>query len=84
MTKILNGWHRKLKVKLLLSGKYSCNYQRLRSISSEPSNLIKKRKEEYQNHISVKLNNPQTSAKTYWSISEIFCKGSKVPLILPL
>ena len=32
----------------------------------------------------MKLSNPQTSTKTYWSISKIFCNGNEVPLILLL
>ena len=32
----------------------------------------------------MKLNNPNTSAKTYWSILKSFYNDSKVPLIPPL
>ena len=34
--------------------------------------------------LSLKLNNPSTSAKTYWSILKTFYNGKKVPLIPPL
>ena len=41
-------------------------------------------KEEYHYHLASKLNNPRTSAKTYWSILKTFHNGKKVPLIPPL
>ena len=48
------------------------------------SEMISMRKDEYYDHLSKKLNNPSTSAKTYWSILKSFYKGTKVPLIPPL
>ena len=39
------------------------------------------RKDEYYDHLSEKLNNPNTSVKTYWSILKSFYKDTKVPLI---
>ena len=48
------------------------------------SKIISKRKEEYRYHLATKLNNPSTSAKTYWSILKTFYNGKKVPLIPPL
>ena len=49
-------------------------------ISSEFSGLLKKRKEKYHNHISVKLSNIQASAKTYWSILKTFYNGNNIPI----
>ena len=46
---------------------------------NEVSKIISKRKEEYHYHLALKLNNPSTSAKTYWSILKIFYNGKKVP-----
>ena len=54
------------------------------NLSKEISTMILERKEKYYNHLSIKLNNPNTSAKTYWSILKSFCNDSKVPLIPPL
>ena len=51
---------------------------------NEVSKIISKRKEEYRYHLDSKLNNPSTSAKTYWSILKTFYNGKKVPLIPPL
>ena len=45
--------------------------------------MISLRKENYDN-LFKKLNDPNTSAKTYWSILKSFYKGTKVPLIPPL
>ena len=39
------------------------------------------RKDECYDHLSKKLNNPNTSAKTCWPILKLFYKGTKVPLI---
>ena len=46
--------------------------------------LISVRKEEYYNNLSKKLNDPNTSAKTYWSILKSFYKGNRGLLIPPL
>ena len=46
--------------------------------------MISIRKDEYYDHLSKKLNNPNISGKTYWSILRSFYKGTKVPLIPPL
>ena len=56
----------------------------LQDLSKEISTMILERKEKYYNHLSMKLNNPNTSAKTYWSILKSFYNDSKVPLIPPL
>ena len=36
------------------------------------------------NTIAKKLNDPQTNAKTYWSILKTFFNGRKIPVITPL
>ena len=46
--------------------------------------MILKRKENYYHHLSLKLNNINTSAKTYWSILKSFYNDTKVALIPPL
>ena len=45
------------------------------------SEVISRRKEEYQNHIALKLNGQMTTTKTYWSILKTFYNGKKVPII---
>ena len=46
--------------------------------------MISKHKEEYQNHLALKLSDPMTNAKTYWSLLKTFYNGKKVPIIPPL
>ena len=46
--------------------------------------MISIRKDEYYDHLSKKLNNPNTSAKTYWSILKLFYRGTKALLMPPL
>ena len=46
--------------------------------------MISKRKKEYYDQLSKKLNDPLTSSKTYWSILKTFYSGTKIPLIPPI
>ena len=56
----------------------------LQNLAIDISEMISIRKDEYYDHLSKKLNNPNTSAKTYCSILKSFYKSTKVPLIPPL
>ena len=66
------------------NGKTAIDYQKLHDIRSEISQMISKRKKEYYDQLSKKLNDPLTSSKTYWSILKTFYKGTKTPLIPPI
>ena len=46
--------------------------------------MILKRKEDYYCTLSDKLNDPHTSAKSYWSILKTLYNGKKIPLIPPI
>ena len=46
--------------------------------------VISRSTKEYQNHIVLKLNDPMTTTKTYWSILKTFYNGKRVPVISPL
>ena len=59
-------------------------YLKLQSISTELSEIILKRKENYYCALSDKLNDPHTSAKSYWSILKTLYNGKKIPLIPPI
>ena len=63
------------------NGKTAIGYQKLHDIGSEISQMISKRKKEYYDQLSKKLNDPLTSSKTYWSILKTFFSGTKIPLI---
>ena len=71
----------KNKIKLNKSLRKSNNFMGIQKLSTEISDMISKRKEKYYHHLFLKLNNPNTSAKTYWSILKSFYNDTKVPLI---
>ena len=73
----------KNKNKLKKSLHKSNNFIEKQTLSTEISDMILKRKEKYH-HLSLKLNSPNSSAKTYWSIPNSFYNDIKVPLIPPL
>ena len=50
----------------------------------ELPNTISFSKAEYHERLAIKLNDPNTAPKTYWSILQTFVNGSKIPLIPPL
>ena len=74
----------KNKIKLKKSLHKSNNFIEIQKLSTEISDMMLKRKEKHYHHQSLKLNNPNTSAKTYWSILKSFYNDTKVPLIPPL
>ena len=44
------------------------SYLKLQTISTELSEMILKRKNDYHRQLSDKLNDPETNATAYWSI----------------
>ena len=60
------------------------SYLKLQTISTKLSEVILKRKNDYHRKLSDKLNDPETSAKPYWSILKTLYNGKKIPLILPI
>ena len=73
----------KIKIKLKKSLHKSNNFTEIQKLSTEISDMILKIKEKYH-HLSLKLNNLHTSAKTWWSILKSFYNDIKAPLIPPL
>ena len=63
---------------------YHRNWLKIQRMTTEISDLIITKKDEYYNRLSKRLSDPNTSAKTYWSILKTFYNGKKVPLIPPL
>ena len=45
---------------------------------------MSKSKGQYYDYLAKKLNNPNTSPKTYWAIMKTFHNAKKIPLIPPL
>ena len=71
----------KIKLKKFLHK--SNNFIEIQKLSTEISDMILKRKEKYY-HLPLKLNNPNTNVKIYWSILKSFYNDIRVPLIPPL
>ena len=59
-------------------------YFKLQTITTELPEITLKRKEDYHRLLSDKLNDPHTSAKSYWSILKTLYNGKKIPLIPPI
>ena len=68
----------------LKNGKIAHDYQNLQFAITKMSDYVTERKNEYNFQLSQSLNNPATSAKTYWTILKTFYSGKKIPLIPPL
>ena len=73
----------KNKINLKKSLSRSKNFIGTQNLAAAILELISVRKEDY-NNLSKKLDDPNTSAKTYWSILKSYYKGNRVTLILPL
>ena len=59
-------------------------YLKLQTISTDLSKMILKRKKDYYHLPSDKLNDPHTTAKSYWSELKTLYNGKKIPLIPPV
>ena len=73
-----------LLVLYLQNGKKHAEYLMLQDASQQISDLIQSSRDEYFSRLAKKLNNPKTSAKTYWKILKTFVNGKKIPSIPPL
>ena len=63
----------------------SCDaYLKLQAVSTELSEMILKRKDDYHRQLSDKLNDPKTSVKAYRSILKTLYNGKKISLIPPI
>ena len=60
------------------------DYELLTKAVSEVSQLIEKSQDEYYYRLGKRLNDPSTSAISYWTILKTFYNKRKIPLILPL
>ena len=71
-------WKNSIYKQFVKSNKSQFEFLKLRRAISEVSDLISQKKNDYYNHLSEKVNNPKTRAKTYWSILKTFYNGKKV------
>ena len=70
--------------KLYKNNRMGANFPNFQNLSQDLSELIRKRKEDYNRHLANKLNDPQSSPKTFWKILKTFYIGNKLPLIPPI
>ena len=63
----------------------NCTFlEKLQYLQNELNDLIDTAKRQYYKQISIKLMDPTTSAKTYWSILKRCLNDKKIPCIPPL
>ena len=68
----------------MANGRLAVDHVRLQKAGAELINIIKSSKENFYNNLTKKLNDPNTSNKTYWSTMKTFIDGRKTPIIPPL
>ena len=66
------------------NGRTDVDKEELQRVTNLSSNKITKAKEKYFHSLGNKLNDPQTGAKSYWSILNKFLQKKKIPLIPPI
>ena len=66
----------KNKINLKRTLSKSNKFREIQMLSTEISTLILEKKEKYFHDLSMKLSDPKTSAKTYWSILKYFYNDS--------
>ena len=66
------------------NGRTDADKDELLRITSLSSDTITKAKEKYLHSLGNKLNDPQTGAKSYWSILNKLLQKIKIPLIPPI
>ena len=90
MIKIPRGWMTALSQKpnkktlfkqYVKNGKIAHDYENLQFAKTELLDYMIERKNEYNLQLSQSLNNPATSAKTYWAILKTF--NSTIPTKRP-
>ena len=59
-------------------------YMKPQTISTELSEMVLKRKNDYHRQLSDKLNDPDTLVKAFWYILKILYNGKKIPLVHPI
>ena len=65
-------WNHKVYRDCLKKGETDADYMYVHHAITKVSQLISESKDKYYNKLAMKLNNPKTSSKTYWSIFKTF------------
>ena len=63
----------------MANGRLAADRVRLQTAGAEPINIIKSSEENFYN-LAKKLNDPNTSTKTYWPMMKTFVNGKKLLL----
>ena len=63
----------------MANGRLAADRVRLQTAGAEPINIIKSSEENFYN-LAKKLNDPNTSTKTYWPMTKTFVNGKKLLL----
>ena len=74
-------WKHQIYKTYIKNGRKDSDYVKFQEATSLVSNVISGRKEEYQSHIALKLNDSMATTKTYWLILKTFYNGKKVPIV---
>ena len=61
----------------MANGRLAVDRVRLQKAGAELINIIKSSKENFYNNFTKKINDPNTSGKTYWSLMKTFVNGKK-------
>ena len=69
--------------KYLKDGRPDSVYENLQTITWDLTEAVSSSKKFFYERLANKLNNPNTSAKAYWSIIKTLFNGKKVPVIPP-
>ena len=78
------SWKNSMYKNYKRNGKKAEDYKLLTMAVSEVSQLIEKNKDEYYYRLGKQLNDPSSSAKSYWTTLKTFYNERKIPLIPPL
>ena len=70
--------------KYLKDGRPDSVYENLQTITWDLTKAVSSSKNVYYEQLANKLNDPNTSAKAYWSIIKTLFNGKKLPFIPPI
>ena len=77
-------WKHQIYLTYIKNGCKDSDYVKFQEATTIVSEVTSRHKEEYQNYVVLKLNDPMTTTTTYRSILKTFYNGKKVPIIPPL
>ena len=76
-------WKYKIYKNYVKNGRTVNDYFKLQIAINDVSEIIDKRRNDYNCHLAPKLNNPKASSETYWSVLKSFYSGKEYHSFLP-